>query len=132
MVRTIVAATLLLGASLSPAEEPVIDHQPVECSIPQKNTRICAYVLDDGVVKRVRAYFRAQKQQAFYWTDMTFDGIQYCATLPVAKKKVRNLEYSSSSRRGRFNTRGSTSVARATPTTTSWTSSPHRRESTRA
>jgi hypothetical protein len=74
-------------------EEPTIDHQPVECSVPGKNTRICAYVLDDGEVKRVRAYFRAEKQEAFYWSDMAFDGIQFCATLPVAKKDVLTIEY---------------------------------------
>jgi hypothetical protein len=79
--------------SLARAEEPVIDHQPVECSTPEMNTRVCAYVLDDGEVKRVRAYFRAEKQEAFYWSDMAFDGIQFCATLPVAKKNVSTLEY---------------------------------------
>lgn len=82
-----------LSRSLALAEEPAIDHQPVECSSPEKNTRVCAYVLDDGEVKRVRAYFRAEKQEAFYWSDMAFDGIQFCATLPVAKMHVETLEY---------------------------------------
>jgi hypothetical protein len=80
-------------ASKASAEEPAIDHQPVECSTPDKNTRLCAYVLDDGEVKRVRAYFRGEKQQAFYYIEMAFDGIQFCATLPVAKKNVASLEY---------------------------------------
>jgi hypothetical protein len=88
-----IAAAGLLTASVALAEEPTIDHQPVECSTPEKNTRICAYVLDDGEVKRVRVYFRAEKQEAFYWSDMAFDGIQFCATLPVAKKNVPTLEY---------------------------------------
>lgn len=97
-VTQLFAATFLLALpALAPArpagEEPTIDHQPVECSSPDKNTRICAYVLDDGEVKRVRAYFRAEKQEAFYWSDMAFDGIQFCATLPVAKKNVTLLEY---------------------------------------
>jgi hypothetical protein len=96
-VTRLVAGSLLVSLSafpsLAPAEEPAIDHQPVECSAPEKNTRICAYVLDDGEVKRVRAYFRAEKQEAFYWSDMAFDGIQFCATLPVAKKNVAILEY---------------------------------------
>jgi hypothetical protein len=90
-------ATLALPVPALPrpakSEEPTIDHQPVECSVPGKNTRICAYVLDDGEVKRVRAYFRADKQEAFYWSDMAFDGIQFCATLPVAKKDVSQIEY---------------------------------------
>jgi len=92
-VAWLVAAVFLVAASGAPGEEPTIDHQPVECSTPEKNTRICAYVLDDGEVKRVRVYFRAEKQEAFYWSDMAFDGIQFCATLPVAKKDVATLEY---------------------------------------
>jgi hypothetical protein len=88
------AATLALAPGKSlPSEEPVIDHQPVECSVPEKNTRICAYVLDDSEVKRVRVYFRAEQQDAFYWSDMAFDGIQFCATLPVAAKNVNLVEY---------------------------------------
>ena len=93
LVAFSVLASLSLLRSLALAEEPAIDHQPVECSTPEKNTRVCAYVLDDGEVKRVRAYFRAEKQEAFYWSDMAFDGIQFCATLPVAKPHVNILEY---------------------------------------
>jgi hypothetical protein len=81
-----------MAASVS-ADEPTIDHQPVDCSIPEKNPRICAYVLDDGEVKRVRTFFRAKGQDAYYWTDMAFDGIQFCATLPVPKKNVPFIEY---------------------------------------
>lgn len=83
----------LLPARVSSAEEPTVDHQPVECSTPGKNARICAYVLDDGEVKRVRAFFRAEKQEAFYWSEMGFDGIQFCATLPIAKPNVSGIEY---------------------------------------
>ena len=97
VTRIVAAAGLLVTLSalraIAHAEEPGIDHQPVECSSPDKNTRVCAYVLDDGEVKRVRAYFRAEKQEAFYWSDMAFDGIQFCATLPVAKSNVVTLEY---------------------------------------
>ena len=75
------------------SEEPLIDHQPVICSLPQKNPRICGFIADDGEVKKVRVYFRAQKQETFYWSEMVFDGIQYCATLPVAKDSVRTVEY---------------------------------------
>jgi hypothetical protein len=95
VTRLVSGALLALGAlaSAAKAEEPTIDHQPVECSTPEKNTRLCAYVLDDGEIKRVRAYFRAEKQEAFYYSEMAFDGIQFCATLPVAKKEVAVLEY---------------------------------------
>ncbi len=80
-------------AGVATADEPLVDHQPVACSLPQTNPRICSYVADDGEVKRVRAYFRAKGQDAYYWSDMVFDGIQYCATLPVAKSSVSNVEY---------------------------------------
>ena len=86
-------ALLLVFTGGAFTEEPLIDHQPVICSIPSKNPRICAYVADDGEIKKVRVYFRAQRQEAFYWSQMSFDGIQYCATLPVPKKSVRGVEY---------------------------------------
>ena len=89
----VTALVLLILVGVVSADEPTIDHQPVDCSIPQKNVRICSYVLDDREVKRVRTFFRAQGQEAFYWTDMAFDGIQFCATLPVPKKDVRFIEY---------------------------------------
>jgi hypothetical protein len=96
VTRAAAVALAIAVSALAPearAEEPTVDHQPVECSTPEKNTRLCAYVLDDGEVKRVRAYFRAEKQEAFYYSEMVFDGIQFCATLPVAKKEVASLEY---------------------------------------
>lgn len=93
MVRAwFLAGTLLLSASLE-ADEPVLDHQPVICSLPGKHARVCAYVADDGEVKRVRVYFRAEREDAFYWSDMVFDGIQYCATLPVPRGSVKGVEY---------------------------------------
>lgn len=88
----VILAILLMGGPLV-AEEPTLDHQPVDCSVPEKNARVCSYVLDDGEVKRVRTYFRAEDQEAFYFSEMAFDGIQFCATLPVAKKNVRHIEY---------------------------------------
>jgi hypothetical protein len=86
-------ALLLVFSASAVAEEPLIDHQPVICSIPEKNPRVCAYVADDGEIKKVRVYFRAERKDAFYWSEMTFDGIQYCGTLPVPKKSVRGVEY---------------------------------------
>ena len=71
----------------------MLDHQPIVCSLPGKNPRVCAYVADDGEIKRVRSYFRARGKEYFYWSEMAFDGIQYCATLPVAKNNVKGVEY---------------------------------------
>ncbi len=90
-MSVLVAAFLALAPAV--ADEPLIDHQPVECTVPKKNARVCAYVLDDGEIKRVRVYFRSQNQDAYYWSEMAFDGIQFCATLPVAKDEVRHIDY---------------------------------------
>lgn len=93
MRTLLIVAALTIGVNASIADEPLIDHQPVVCSLPEKNARICTYVADDGEVKKTRVYFRAQGQEAYYWSEMVFDGIQYCATLPVAKSKVSKVEY---------------------------------------
>ena len=96
-MSVLLAAFLALAPAVTAVsavnDEPLIDHQPVECTVPEKNARICAYVLDDGEVKRVRVYFRSQNQDAYYWSEMAFDGIQFCATLPVARDKVRHIDY---------------------------------------
>jgi hypothetical protein len=89
----LVVLVLAAVANVSGADEPLVDHQPVVCSLPEKNARVCTYIADDGEVKKARVYFRAENQEAFYWSEMAFDGIQYCATLPVAKSKVRNVDY---------------------------------------
>lgn len=85
-------AFLASAATVFP-EEPIVDHEPVVCSLPGKNPRICAYIADDGEVKRTRAYFRAAGKELYYWTQMAFDGIQYCATLPIAESHVKGVEY---------------------------------------
>jgi hypothetical protein len=93
-VVTLLGLPLALATlAAAPADEPVIDHQPITCTLPEKHPRLCTYVADDGEVKRARVYFRAKGQEAFYWTDMIFDGIQYCVTLPAPKKGVQAIEY---------------------------------------
>jgi hypothetical protein len=86
-------SALAFSTGLAFSEEPILDHQPVLCSLPGKNPRVCAYVADDGEVKRTRAYFRAAGKELFYWTEMTFDGIQYCATLPIANGDIKGVDY---------------------------------------
>ena len=92
-IRALFGAAFVALSAVALGDEPMVDHQPVECSVPEKNPRICAYVLDDGEVKRVRAYFRSDRQDAYYWSEMAFDGIQFCATLPVAKNNVNSIDY---------------------------------------
>ncbi len=66
---------------------------PTRSIVPSKTEYTAPGGQDDGEVKRVRAYFRAEGREFFYWSEMVFDGIQYCATLPVAKKNVKGVEY---------------------------------------
>jgi len=93
VTRFFFGAALVAFGAYALADEPAVDHQPVECSVPEKNPRICAYVLDDGEIKRVRVYFRSDRQDAYYWSKMAFDGIQFCATLPVATGRVNAIDY---------------------------------------
>ena len=92
-IRALCGVAVVAFGAYAFADEPTLDHQPVECSVPEKNPRICAYVLDDGEIKRVRVYFRSDRQDAYYWSKMVFDGIQFCATLPVAKGNVNAIDY---------------------------------------
>lgn len=94
MVRLLGAVLVLFAvAATAFPEEPIVDHQPVVCSLPGKNPLVCAYVADDGEIKRTRAYFRPAGRELFYWTEMRFDGIQYCATLPIAENHVKAIDY---------------------------------------
>jgi len=92
-IRVLIGIALVAFGGSSLADEPTLDHQPVECTVAEKNPRICAYVLDDGEIKRVRVYFRSDRQDAYYWSKMVFDGIQFCATLPLAKGDVQAIDY---------------------------------------
>ena len=75
------------------AEKPLIEHQPVTCSLPGEHPRICALVADDGAIKKADVYFRADGQRSFYRSPMTFDAVEYCATLPVPRKSVTAVSY---------------------------------------
>ncbi len=92
-IRALCGVAVVAFGAYAFADEPTLDHQPVECTVAEKNPRICAYVLDDGEIKRVRVYFRSDRQDAYYWSKMAFDGIQFCATLPVAKGSVNAIDY---------------------------------------
>ncbi len=92
-MRTALALALAACALPLSADKPVIDHQPVVCSLPAEHPRICALAADDGAVRRVDVFFRAAGQTAFYRSPMTFDAIRYCATLPVPLKSVTTVEY---------------------------------------
>ena len=89
-------ALLASGSTAGPllaADAPIIEHQPVPCSLPAKHTRICALIADDGEIKKAKIYFRAKGESAFYWSEMGLDFRNFCATLPVPEPSVRAVEY---------------------------------------
>ena len=92
LCRAAVVAALFTTTPLA-AVDPVIDHQPVPCSLPGKHPRICATIADDGVVKRARLYFRAAGRASYYWSEMVLDFRTFCATLPVPLAETHEIEY---------------------------------------
>lgn len=93
-MRTLIMALVVAGwCPALQADKPFIEHQPIVCSLAEKHPRVCALVADDGAVKKVDVFFRAAGQTAFYRSEMIFDAIRYCATLPVPKKSVSIVEY---------------------------------------
>jgi hypothetical protein len=72
----------------------VVEHQPAQCSIVSKPTELCASVLDDGDIAKVRAYFRRPGEKEYLISEMKFEGARFCTTLPGVKAgKLRSLEY---------------------------------------
>lgn len=92
-----VAALLSAGAASAPLplnDPPSVEHQPAECSLVARPIELCATVLDDGDIARVRLYFRKPGEREYFMTEMAFEGARFCATLPAVKAgKLRALEY---------------------------------------
>jgi hypothetical protein len=84
---------LLLAAALS-GDGPLVDHQPVPCTVPDKHFSICASITDDTQVAKARVYFRPEGDDYYSFVDMTFGGLRYCGTLPPPRAgKLRRVEY---------------------------------------
>lgn len=84
------AACAICGAD----EPPRIEHQPIPCTVPGSPFTVCATVSDDEEVRKVRVFFRAERAKYFNMAEMTFGGLNYCATLPAPRKgKLRRIEY---------------------------------------
>jgi hypothetical protein len=88
---------VILALASAPAaadEPPDIDHQPSPCTVPNEPVSVCASIFDDQAVSKVRVYFRPQGERYFSYADMTFSGLEYCATLPAPRDdKLKTLEY---------------------------------------
>jgi hypothetical protein len=75
-------------------DPPVLEHQPIPCTIPGKAISICASISDDAMVAKARAYFRRADEKFYNWVEMSFGGINYCATLPAPRgDKAKTIEY---------------------------------------
>lgn len=84
--------TLPLGAAAD--DPPVIEHQPVPCTLAGKPISVCAAVSDDVMVAKARVYFRAQGEDYYSFVDMGFTGLSYCGTVPAPREgKLKVIEY---------------------------------------
>jgi hypothetical protein len=92
--RRLLAAWVLAPAVAAAGESPVVEHQPVPCTLPGKPISLCASITDDGQVAKARVYFRPAGEKFYSFVDMTFGGINFCATLPAPReRKVDVIEY---------------------------------------
>lgn len=89
------ALTSIAAATAGFANDPPeVQHQPPECSVLEKPIELCATVLDDGDIAKVRTYFRRPGEKEYLVSEMTFEGARFCTTLPGVKSgKLRTLEY---------------------------------------
>ncbi|HET7746757.1 MAG TPA: hypothetical protein VFM29_05625, partial [Vicinamibacteria bacterium] len=87
MKRTRVAwiAAVMMAAGAGWADEPSVEHQPSPCTIPDKAISLCATVADDGMVAKVRIYFRPSGDKFYSFVDMAFTGLNFCGTLPAPR-----------------------------------------------
>lgn len=95
MKTPFLAAILLVSASSARGDEPpVIEHQPVPCTLAGKAMSLCAAVSDDVMVAKSRVYFRRAGEDFYSFVDMAFDGVRYCGTVPAPHEgKVKIVEY---------------------------------------
>ncbi|MEO8501804.1 MAG: hypothetical protein ABI565_12870 [Vicinamibacteria bacterium] len=86
--------TILASVPVLANDPPVVEHQPAQCSLVGKPIELCASVLDDGDIAKVRTYFRRPGEKEYLVSEMAFEGARFCTTLPGVKPgKLRSLEY---------------------------------------
>ena len=93
----LVAAVLLALLVSSPAladDPPQVNHQAIPCTVPGAPFTVCAEISDDGAVKAARVYFRAEGEDFYAFVEMSFGGLEYCATLPAPREgKLKSIDY---------------------------------------
>lgn len=93
LVPPSVMAILASGPAFA-NDPPLVEHQPAQCSIVSKPIELCASVLDDGDIAKVRTYFRRPGDKEYLVSEMVFEGARFCTTLPGVKAgKLKSLEY---------------------------------------
>lgn len=89
-----VSAFLAVAVPATADDPPIIEHQPVPCTLPDKAISLCASISDDGTVARARIYFRKAGEDFYSYVDMVFLGLNYCGTVPAPREgKIKTLEY---------------------------------------
>jgi hypothetical protein len=90
----LVVGLLCLSVAARSDDPPVIEHQPVPCTVWGRAFSLCAAVSDDTMVAKARVYFRREGENFYNAVDMVFDGVKYCATLPAPREgRVKVIEY---------------------------------------
>jgi hypothetical protein len=94
-MRRLALVILAIAPAVVRADDPpVVEHQPVPCTVPGQALSLCATISDDVQVARARVFFRAAEEKYYSAVDMVFGGIQYCATLPAVRRgRTAAVEY---------------------------------------
>ena len=85
-------ALALTGLALT-SQAPRLELESRACAPPGGRARVCARVVDDRGVARVRAVFRAAGTAGYWAAEMAFDGARYCAWLPRPASRTKAIEY---------------------------------------
>jgi hypothetical protein len=97
MISKCFLTSLLALALAAPAladDPPLVEHQPVPCTVPDQPMSLCAAISDDAMVNFGRVYFRQRGERYYSYAEMAFTGLQYCATLPAPRAgKLDAIEY---------------------------------------
>ena len=92
--RTATLAFVLTATAAYANQPPDIDHHPATCTVADKAISLCATITDDAQVAKARVFFRRSGETFFNFVDMTFGGMNFCATLPAPREgKIRQLDY---------------------------------------
>ena len=95
MMPALALVLLLLPAVAAWADDPVVEHQPAVCTVPDKPMSLCAAISADRNrnVARASIYFRRAGEVYYAIVSMAFTGVSYCGTLPGPREKTKAIEY---------------------------------------